>query len=75
MRFTVVESSHAKRETTTVHTASAFASVHKNVDLSLQLQTGTNNIQHFLAFHLVYIGSRVIAGPKRELSCPFCYAS
>lgn len=37
---------HTQKETTTVHTASAFASVHKNIDLSLQLQTGTNNIQH-----------------------------
>lgn len=60
MRFTVVE----KKETTTVHTASAFASVHKNIDLSLQIQTGTNNIQHFLTFHLVYIGSGLSLGPN-----------
>lgn len=52
------------RETTTVRTASAIASVHKNIDLSLQIQTGTNNIQHFLTFHRVYIGSGLSLGPN-----------
>lgn len=60
-----------EKKTTTVCTASAFASVHKNIDLSLQIQTGTNNIQHFLTFHLVHIGSRLSLGPNMNSAVHF----